>query len=409
MRRLELTLMTLPVLTLLALAPAAIEARDWKLNPGSFAHNYIKVVYGNEDWLVHSTGAYPAKVAETRKKAGYLPDYREVDDMEQTVLEMREAGFVMIGYAAVNTRERGDVDCDAKALDPNELAGCRLGSWIAGDNPDDDPLGNPVDAGIWANASVVVLQKNYSFSRGEVRKERIVTDEGTDTTRVSGSSDGGYQQQSTSTTAGTSTVSGSAATTGDWDEGGQRVGAEIGTEFGKPKGGISGGADQRKGSNRSNTTYNETGTYQSATAGQVTGKTFQDYDSNVEHQTKHWATALVEKAVDHYDLMVTFWKKVDPRKITLGVVTEPAPRDLWSVLKTRQARVVSAVTGGTPAYAAEIWKGDVLLAMNGEPIRGEQGLSDLLSRHRGQEVALTVWREGEVFDVPVKLNNPTAQ
>lgn len=403
MRRLQRLFTVLAVPGLLLLLSTTADSREWKLNPGTYANNYIKLVSTNETWLIHPTGAYPEEPAESRKKAGYLPDYEEVDDMESTVLEMRERGYVMIGYAAVNTRERGDAACDPKALDPNELAGCRLGTWLARRNPDTDPLGDPVDAGIWANASLVVMQRNFSFSRGEMRQVRIVSDQGSGTTTMQGGSAGRTDQQWGSSTTGTSQVQGQSKTKGQWDQSGQHVEGSVGTESSN----VSGGADWSQGGSQNKTTYGETAQHQSNTTGQTTGTNQQAYGQTVAYETKHWTTALVEKQVDHYDLMVTFWKKADPNRLIFGALTDPTPRELWSVLGTRQARMVSAVIGGTPAFASEVWEGDVLLAINNEPIRGEQGLSDLLGRYRGQSASVTIWREGDIRELPVRFNNPS--
>ena len=80
-------------------------------------------------------------------------------------------------------------------------------------------------------------------------------------------------------------------------------------------------------------------------------------------------------------------------------------RLLWGFIGTRHARMVRAVVGGTPAYDADIWDGDILLEIEGQPIRGESGYSELLEQHQGHEVSVTIWRDGDIFDLPVQLNN----
>lgn len=133
----------------------------------------------------------------------------------------------------------------------------------------------------------------------------------------------------------------------------------------------------------------------------------QAFDNQVAHTSKHWATALVDKHVDHYDMMATFWKKADPNRTVLGTLTEAVRRELWEKLGTRTGRVVTAVIGGSPAYVAEIWEGDILIAINGEKIAGEAGFGNLLQKYQGQEVTITLWRKGSFYDVIVPLNRKT--
>jgi S1-C subfamily serine protease len=137
---------------------------------------------------------------------------------------------------------------------------------------------------------------------------------------------------------------------------------------------------------------------------QSVGKAFQNYNDRVRHQSQHWATTFLDKDVDHYDYLVTFWKRVERKKMALGAVTEPVPKTLWKTLGTRQGRLVSQVIGGTPASDADIWEGDVLLAINGEKITSEEGWGKLLQRYQGQEVKITLWRDGNFFEAPVMLN-----
>ena len=167
---------------------------------------------------------------------------------------------------------------------------------------------------------------------------------------------------------------------------------------------VGGGLSNTSGTSSGQTKYNEQGTSKMSRLDQSTGKAFQDYNDRVRHQSQHWATTFLDKDIDHYDYLVTFWKRVDRKKMTLGAVTEPVPKTLWKALGTRQGRFVSQVIGGTPAAEADLWEGDVLLAVNGEKITSEEGWGKLLQRYQGQEVKVTLWRDGNFFEAPVMLN-----
>jgi S1-C subfamily serine protease len=65
---------------------------------------------------------------------------------------------------------------------------------------------------------------------------------------------------------------------------------------------------------------------------------------------------------------------------------------------------VSDVAAGSPAEAAGVRKGDILLRLDGEAIASLKGYSDLLrTKSPGQTVAVTVLREGQETVLSVTL------
>ena len=140
----------------------------------------------------------------------------------------------------------------------------------------------------------------------------------------------------------------------------------------------------------------------------MSGSGFSNFDMNTTMRSKHWATSLVQDTVDHYEYMVTYWKRVKPHDMVLGVFTDPLPRDLWPLIGTRNARVVRSVVGDTPAYYAEMWEGDIIVAVNGEGIQGKRGFRQALDGNAGKEVTLTVYRTDRFYDIKVELNHGTA-
>ncbi len=377
------------------------------LNTGAYGTNYVMVVPNNADFLVHPTGAYPTDTPKYYRDVTYKPNYRVVDDMDQATIEMRDQGYVMIGYSAVNTRERPDKPCGGLA--GQDLTNCQIGYQMkTGLHYEEDALGSPVEMAMYANADTVLVQKNYSFSRVEVQQQRIITDEGTNITQASGASRDAHHENWRNSTYGSSTTQGSSTSTGSFQQAGKEAHADIGgSKFFGPSANIGGSLSQTDGTSQNKTRYGEQTRSQSTTVGSSQGGSVQAFDNRVAHTSKHWATALVDKHVDHYDMMATFWKMADPNRTVLGTLTEAVRRDLWEKLGTRTGRVVTAVIGGSPAYVAEIWEGDILIAINGEKIAGEAGFGNLLQKYQGQEVSITLWRKGNFYDVTVPLNRKT--
>lgn len=71
---------------------------------------------------------------------------------------------------------------------------------------------------------------------------------------------------------------------------------------------------------------------------------------------------------------------------------------------TRRGAVVQQVTAGTPAEQAGLRAGDVVVGMGGRAISGAESLTGFVRQHAsGDEVVLTVVRDGEAFDLTVTL------
>ena len=383
-----------------------------KPNFGLYVENYVMVVPSNAPFLIHPTGTYvDYSDPKQWKKAAYEPTYRDTDDMDAVVLDMRDRGYVMIGYSAFGSNEAGpSIQDEMRAMSPEERLGLKLGLRMRGIDPNADPLGDPIDAARWANAEVVFVQKNYAFTRKEIQKDRIVTDEGQEATRHTAVTDSGYVDRHSGRTEGHSETRGRSTTDDRFDESEWDVRGKTGYESGIGGGASAeaeGGYGEKKGTASSDTRYGERTEYGEATASENRGASYTDHDETTTHGTKHWATALIDRHVDHYEYMVTFWKRADPDRVSLGVITEPVSRKLWAEIGTRHARTVTAVIGGSPAYLADVWEGDVLLAIDGQGIAGEESLGQILEANRGRQVTLKLWRGGEVRELAVELNAPT--
>lgn len=71
---------------------------------------------------------------------------------------------------------------------------------------------------------------------------------------------------------------------------------------------------------------------------------------------------------------------------------------------TRRGAVVEEVTAGSPAAEAELQGGDVIVAVGSDPVNGAESLTAFVRElAAGQEVTLTVVRDGQALDMDVTL------
>jgi serine protease Do len=96
----------------------------------------------------------------------------------------------------------------------------------------------------------------------------------------------------------------------------------------------------------------------------------------------------------------------------LGVTIQPVDEKLAKALGLDEARgaLIASVSQGDPAAEAGLQAGDVITAVDGEPIEDSQELvRTIASMKPGQDVSLKVWRKGESMTRQVTLGERDLQ
>lgn len=74
-------------------------------------------------------------------------------------------------------------------------------------------------------------------------------------------------------------------------------------------------------------------------------------------------------------------------------------------LQSNRGAYVTNIVDGEPAFKADILVGDMIVALDQTPVYGYQGLQDALHQKHGQDVVLTIFRNGESITKSVRLND----
>lgn len=99
----------------------------------------------------------------------------------------------------------------------------------------------------------------------------------------------------------------------------------------------------------------------------------------------------------------SFWaRRLGPP--VLGAVTYPLPPASHSIFAPPQGIAVMCVVRGSPAEAAGLIPRDVLVDLDGTPVRTEDELTQLLRERRGTVQRLRYRRDGTEATVAVRLN-----
>jgi len=108
----------------------------------------------------------------------------------------------------------------------------------------------------------------------------------------------------------------------------------------------------------------------------------------------------------HYYL-VTYWGRLDPEAYGLGVNWQDLPEELLERIgKDKNLVIVLHVIPGTPAAAAGLRAGDVIVALDGELVGSTQALSQRISEREGEAAVLAVSRKGDSLELPVRFATP---
>lgn len=72
-------------------------------------------------------------------------------------------------------------------------------------------------------------------------------------------------------------------------------------------------------------------------------------------------------------------------------------------LQSNKGACVTTLVEGSPAFIADILPGDIIAAVDGQPVLGQRGFTDLLVEKRGRTVQMTIVRGGQTMTKPVSL------
>ena len=346
-------------------APGVAQADDQdrhRLSLGLYASKYTMVVGINDPMVIPEIPSLTVKEwdkRKNRKKYWYEPTLRRTTNMDDSVAEMQDAGFVMVGYSAFKSSEMPKPLTEQPhftSMSANDQWGVqnvarRFGRW----HQKNYPGGLPQDMARYLGAHTVILQEEWTGVEQKQIAARVLANDSKSTTTNQGTS---YTDTATDST----TFSRSNNIS---ESGGRTSGSSAAVTL--------------------SDSYSAT-----------------DYWDQQTNTSKSFTTQLMTESQDKFDILATFWMKVDLSNVTLGAITKTLPPRLRRAVGSRHARLVSQVIGNSPAWDADIWEGDVITAINGQKVR--PGFDEQVRSFMGQDVSISVWREGELLELSTRIN-----
>ncbi len=112
-------------------------------------------------------------------------------------------------------------------------------------------------------------------------------------------------------------------------------------------------------------------------------------------------THYIQQSVDYYDYEATFWAKAAPP--AFGVFVRELDDAAKASIQSNKGVVVKAVVKDSPAFDADLLKGDILVSMGESEIRHPEGFFQLLRENKGKTVTVRFVRGGVKKMVKVTL------
>jgi hypothetical protein len=109
-------------------------------------------------------------------------------------------------------------------------------------------------------------------------------------------------------------------------------------------------------------------------------------------------------SVSRNDMVATFWAKLDPATIRLGVIYAPLPAEVRTRLERNTGLIAIGIIQQSPAFRANILRGDILLKIGGEDVVDVPSFDAQIHKFAGQTVKIELIRGETPKTVELTLN-----
>ena len=128
------------------------------------------------------------------------------------------------------------------------------------------------------------------------------------------------------------------------------------------------------------------------------------YTGSATTTTYGTKTTYIPYSVRRYDYSATYWIKMKEPRIGTYVVDLDA--DKRAEIQSNKGMLIEAVIKNSPAYRSDIFRGDILRKIGDVDIYDGKSFQEALEKYAGQTVSVIIYRDGEIIEKQIQLNNP---
>jgi len=116
-----------------------------------------------------------------------------------------------------------------------------------------------------------------------------------------------------------------------------------------------------------------------------------------------YSTQVIPVTVHRYQYHAGYFRKMPPP--IFGVLAQPLPPEIRQQLERNTGVFAWIVRANSPAFAANILDGDVILKVNSENVLSVEDYVAKFAGLDGQKVDVEIWRNGQIKNISLQLNS----
>ncbi len=129
------------------------------------------------------------------------------------------------------------------------------------------------------------------------------------------------------------------------------------------------------------------------------------YSGTANTTTTGTTTTSVPYSINRYEYLATYWIKA--KTPVLGIRCNDLPTEIRQKIGSNKGLLVIAVVKESPAFYADILKGDVIKKVGEIETYDKNTLPNVIEKYAGQKVQIELIRDGKEIHKDVQLNqNP---
>lgn len=113
-------------------------------------------------------------------------------------------------------------------------------------------------------------------------------------------------------------------------------------------------------------------------------------------------TTYIPYSIDRYDYLATYWIKMKP--LILGVRAQDLTPEIRQSIGSNKGVLVNAVVKNSPAFRADILKGDILRKINEVELYDAKSFHNMIENFAGQKVVVEILRDGKEIQKEIQLD-----
>jgi hypothetical protein len=127
-----------------------------------------------------------------------------------------------------------------------------------------------------------------------------------------------------------------------------------------------------------------------------------DFSGTARTTTYGSKTVYIPYHIDRFDCLAPYWIKMKPP--IFGAVVQDLTPEIRRIIGSNRGVLVIAVAKKSPAFRADVLRGDVLQRMGDVDLYDIKSFSEIVAKFEGQKIIVELLRDGKEFQKEIQLD-----